>query len=54
MTLIASVVTELPAPKNMIRSISKKSSFRRPFDRQHGKWDETLLQSERQQLYNIY
>ena len=30
------------------------SCFRAPFDRQHGKWAETLLQSERQHLYNIY
>ena len=25
-----------------------------PFDRQHGKWLETLLQSERMNLYHIY
>ena len=52
--LIADIFTELPVPKNMIRPISKKSCFRRPFERQHGKWVETLLQSERHYLYNIY
>ena len=54
MTLIVDLFTELPARKNMIRSISKKSCVRGPFDRQHGKWVEILLQSERQHLYIIY
>ena len=54
MTLIVDLFTELPARKNMIRSISKKSCFRGPFDRQHGKWVEILSQSERQHLYIIY
>ena len=46
MTLIADVFPEIPAPKNMVRSLSKKPSFRGPLDRQHGNWVETLLQSE--------
>ena len=54
MTLIAYVFPELPAPKNVLRSISKKLCFRVPFNKQHGKWVETLLQSERQHLYNIH
>ena len=54
MTLIADVFTELPAPKNMIRSISKKSRLSGPLDRQYGKWVEILSQSERQHLYIIY
>ena len=53
MTLKADVFAELPAPKNMNRYISKKSCFREPFNRQHGKWVKTLVQSERQDLYNI-
>ena len=53
MTLIADVFPELPAPKNVVRSMSKKLRFTGRFDRQHGKWVETLLQSERQHLYNI-
>ena len=54
MTLIANVFPELPSPKNMIRSISKKSCFRGPFDREYDNWVETMLQSERQDVYNIY
>ena len=34
--------------------MSEKSSFRRPFNRQHGKRAETLLKSEGQHLYHIY
>ena len=37
MGLIADVFPELPAPKNMIRKMFKKSCYREPFDRQHGK-----------------
>ena len=54
MTFIAYLFPELPAPKDVVRSMSKKLCFTKPFDRQHGKCVETLLQSERQQLYNIY
>ena len=54
MTLIADVFPELPAPKNVVRSMSKKLRFTGRFDRQHGKWVETLLQSERQHLCNIH
>ena len=52
--LIADVFPDFPALKNMIRYIPENQCFRRPFDRQHRKWIETLLQSERQHLYNIY
>ena len=34
--------------------MSKKSRFRRPFDKQHGKRPQTLLKSPRQHLYHIY
>ena len=33
--------------------MSKKSRFRRPFDKQHGKQAQTLLKSASQHLYNI-
>ena len=46
MTLIADMFLEILAPKNMFRQMSKKLCFREPSDRQHGKWVETLLQSE--------
>ena len=54
MTLIAYVFPEIPALKNMVRQMSKKPCFRGSLDRQHGKWVETLLQFERERLYNIY
>ena len=54
MTLIAGLFSELPARKNMIREMSNKSCFRGPFNRQHLKWAETLLQSERQHHYTIF
>ena len=33
--------------------MSKKSGFRDPFDNQHGKWEQTVLKSERNHFYNI-
>ena len=54
MTLIADVFREIPAPKKMVRSMSKKPCFRRPLDEEHGKCVETLLQCEWQHIYNIY
>ena len=54
MTLIADAFRQLPAPKNVVRSMSKKVCFRGDFHRRHSKWVETLLESERQHLYNIY
>ena len=54
MTFVADVFREIPASKNMLRSMSKKRCFRGPSDRQQGKWVETLLQSEWQHPYNIY
>ena len=53
MTLIADFFPKLRIPKNVIRYMSKKSRFKRPFDRQHGKRLQTLLQSERQHRYHI-
>ena len=54
MTLIADVFSEVETPNNVARSMSKKLFFRRPCDRQHGKWVEKLLESERQHLHKIY
>ena len=54
MTLLADVFTEITAPKNMIRQMSKKQCLKEPLDRQHWKWVETLLHSEWQHLSNIY
>ena len=46
MTLIADVFRKIPAPKNMVRLMSKKPCFRGPLDREHGKSVETMFQSE--------
>ena len=54
MTLIADVFIEILAPKDMVRQMSEKPCIKGPLDRQHGKWVNTLLQSECQQLYNTY
>ena len=42
MTLIADVFPEIPAPKNMVRYMSKKPCFGGPLDREQGKLIETL------------
>ena len=52
-TLIADLFAKLRTPKNVVRYLSKKSRFKGPFDRQHGKRVQTLLQSEPQHRYHI-
>ena len=53
MTLRADLFPKLRTPENMVRYLSKKSRFKGPFDRQHGKRVQTLLQSERHHHYHI-
>ena len=53
MTLIADLFPKSRTPEIVIRYMSKKSRFKGPFDRQHGKRVQTLLQSERQHRYHI-
>ena len=53
MTLIADLFAKFRTPKNVVRYLSKKSRFKGPFDRQHGKRVQTLLRSERQHHYHI-
>ena len=53
MTLIADLFPNLRTPKNAVRCKSKKSRFKGPFDKQHGKRVQTLLRSERQHRYHI-
>ena len=43
MTLIADLFPKLRTPENMARYMSKNSRFKGPFDRQHGKWVQTLV-----------
>ena len=54
MTFIASAFPRLRTPKDMVTWMSKKSCFRRPFNKEHGKQDQTLLKSESQHLYHLY
>ena len=53
MTLIADLFMKLHTPENVGSKMSKKSPFKGPFDRQHGKRVQTLLRSERQYRYHI-
>ena len=50
---MADIFLKLRTSKNLIRYMSKKSFFRGPFDRQHGKRAQTLLESERRNHYHI-
>ena len=45
MTLIADVFPKLQNAKDVVRQMSKKSCFRRPFDKKHGKRSQPLLKS---------
>ena len=54
MTLIAYLFLRLPPAKNVVRYMSKKSRFRLPFQKEHGKRVSTLSKFERQNLYHIY
>ena len=54
MTLIADLFPKLRTPKNVVTYMSKKSRFKVPFDRQHGKRVQTLLRSEPQHRYHIW
>ena len=53
MTFIAEIISELRTPKKVVRYMSKKSRFKGPFHRPHGKRVQTLLQSEPQSPYHI-
>ena len=53
MTFIADLFPKLRTAKNVVRYLSKKTRFRGPFDRQHGKRVQTLLRSEPQPRYHI-
>ena len=54
MTVIADLFPKLRTPKNLVRSVSKKSLFRGSFEKQHGKCAQTLLKCQGQLLYHIY
>ena len=52
--LIADVFPKLRTPKNMVRTMPKKSRFRGSDKKQHGECAETLFKFERNLLYHIY
>ena len=53
MTFIVEIFPILCTPKNVVRSMSKKSRFKELFHRPHGKRVQTLLRSEPQHRYHI-
>ena len=53
MTLIADFFPKLRTPEKVARYMSKKSHFKRPFERQHGKRIQTQLRSGQQYCYHI-
>ena len=54
MTLITNIFQKLRIPKNIARSMPKKSSFRVSVEKQHGKCPQRLFKFEGQQFYHIY
>ena len=54
MKVIAEVFPKWRTPKNLFRSMPKKSLFKGSFEMQHGKWAQTLLKCQGQLLYDIY
>ena len=54
LTLIADVFPKLRTPKNMARSMPKKSHFRASLEKQHAKRAQTLIKLEGHLLYHIY
>ena len=53
MTVIADFIPKIRNPENVVRYMSKKSPFKGPFDRQHGKRVQTLLRSRQQHCHHI-
>ena len=53
MTLLADLFPKLRTPEKGVRYMSKKSRFKGPFDRQHGKRVQTLLQPEQRHRHHI-
>ena len=47
MTLIAHVSPKLRTPKNMVKSMPKKSRLRESVEKQHGKFAQTFSKFER-------
>ena len=54
LSLIPDVFPKLRTPKNLVRSMPKKSRFIGSFKKEHGKCARTLLKCQGQLLYHIY
>ena len=54
MTVIVYVFPKLQSAKEVVRQMSKMSRFRKPFDKRHSKWSQTLLKSAQLQFYYIH
>ena len=54
MTLIADIFLKLRTPKNMVRSMCKKSHFRASVEKQHGKCAQTLFKFKGHLLHHIF
>ena len=52
MTLLADLFPKLRNPEKGARYMSKKSRFKGPFDRQHGKRVQTVLRPEQQHRHH--
>ena len=52
MNLLADLFPKLRTPEKGARFMSKKSRFKGPFDRQHGKRVQTLLPNELQHRHH--
>ena len=50
MTLLADLFPKLRTPEKGVRYMLKKSRFKGPFDRQHGKRVQTLLPPEQRNV----
>ena len=54
MKLISYLFQKLQTANDVVRQMSERSHFGRPFHKHHGKWSKTLLKSEGQHLFHIY
>ena len=54
MTLIAYLFLRLRPAQNVVRYMCKKSRFRLPFQKEHGKQVSTRFKFEREHLFHIY
>ena len=54
MIFIGYFFPKLQTAKDVVREASKNACFRRPFNKQHVKWSQTLPKSSQQHLNHIY